>query len=345
MKYEKYISLVLKLREDGRSLTEIVKETGLGKNTIKRWLKKGYSIKKKNFSLDFSEDKKENYSYILGLYLGDGHIVKAKRVYKLGITLFSEDLNIINRCRQALEIVFNENKISQRKRKNARAVEVYVYNKYLPLIFPQHGAGKKHNRRIILEPWQNEIVEKYTKEFVKGLIDSDGCVFVRQNGNYRSKAYQFTNMSEDIKSLFCWGCNLLGVQYSKPYFNRIEIARRDDVEKLDSLLGSKYDNENKFHDLTPRKAVEKEKILDTPRCIDCKKECSSNAIRCKSCSIKEKNNLRYQTKYPPVEELLKRLESGESYLALGREVGVSDNAIRKYIKRSGFENIKKQYVL
>ncbi|MFI9836970.1 helix-turn-helix domain-containing protein [Nonomuraea sp. NPDC051941] len=43
-----------------------------------------------------------------------------------------------------------------------------------PHLFPQHGPGKKHERPIVLEPWQREIVSAHPGRFVRGLIHSDG---------------------------------------------------------------------------------------------------------------------------------------------------------------------------
>ena len=65
-------------------------------------------------------------------------------------------------------------------------------------------------------------------------------------------------------------------------------------------------------------------------CIDCGKEIHHKSTRCRPCKIK----LPFPTKivWPSKEELLKQLET-KSYLALSKELGVSDNAIRKHLKR------------
>ena len=38
------------------------------------------------------------------------------------------------------------------KRLPSHAVEISCYSKRRPLLFPQHGPGRKHERRIVLEP-------------------------------------------------------------------------------------------------------------------------------------------------------------------------------------------------
>lgn len=63
-------------------------------------------------------------------------------------------------------------------------------------------------------------------------------------------------------------------------------------------------------------------------CCDCGASVSSSKTdRCSKCQ----NQNVEKISWPPTEELLKELEA-TSYLALGRKLGVSDNAIRKRIK-------------
>ena len=44
-----------------------------------------------------------------------------------------------------------------------------------PCLFPQHGPGRKHERPIVLDDWQREIVEDHPGPFLRGLFHSDGC--------------------------------------------------------------------------------------------------------------------------------------------------------------------------
>lgn len=66
-------------------------------------------------------------------------------------------------------------------------------------------------------------------------------------------------------------------------------------------------------------------------CLDCNKTISSSAKRCKSCSKKLQPK---KIAWPDKNTLLAMLEQS-SYLAVGKRLGVSDNAIRKYLKNSG----------
>jgi hypothetical protein len=181
---------------------------------------------------------RENYSYLLGVYLGDGHIAKEPRTYKFRIFQDTQYPNIIQGYIQTLSVIMPKNKVTLYYHKKDKAVDVICLSNLWPQLFPQHGIGRKHERQIELEIWQQEIVSEYPKAFIKGLIHTDGCrIEPVINGTIYSR-YQFTNVSEDIRRLFCMACEIIGV-HCTVYKRNITIARRKDVELLDSFIGPK----------------------------------------------------------------------------------------------------------
>jgi hypothetical protein len=112
-------------------------------------------------------------------------------------------------------------------------VIVNAYFNDWPRLFPQHGAGRKHVRSIVLEAWQRKIVERYTAEFVRGCIDSDGCRHRRIVAGRDYPAYSFANASEDILGIFTWACDVLGIGWRRANRGTVSIARRADVARLD----------------------------------------------------------------------------------------------------------------
>ena len=74
-------------------------------------------------------------------------------------------------------------------------VVLWAYSSHLTCLFPQHGAGKKHERPIALEPWQQELVAAAPWAFLRGCIRSDGSVFVNRTGRYEYLSYDFCNLS------------------------------------------------------------------------------------------------------------------------------------------------------
>lgn len=78
------------------------------------------------------------------------------------------------------------------------------------------------------------------------------------------------------------------------------------------------------------------RVKKTPKinkCSDCSKDISLKSLRCKSCTAKQRNQLKID--WPSLQEL-KILVSSFSYLEVGRRLGVSDNAVRKRIRALEF---------
>jgi hypothetical protein len=114
-------------------------------------------------------------------------------------------------------------------------------------LLPQHGTGRKHEREIKLEAWQQRIIEAYPLEFFRGLYHSDGSRFSNIVNGKDYPRYQFTNNSKDISRLFCETCDRLGIHWtikhrrSQPCDKATDIfiSRGKDVEYLDRVVGPK----------------------------------------------------------------------------------------------------------
>ncbi len=187
------------------------------------------------------------YAYLLGLYLGDGYIVRNKRIYFLRIFLDARYRNIIDRCYEAIQTILPRNRAHILNSKQGNFVEVVGFYKFWPVLFPQHGAGRKHERQIKLEDWQQRIVETYPLEFFRGLYHSDGSRFSNIVNGKDYPRYQFTNLSEDIRRLFCETSDRLGLHWTmkqrrslpRDYAMDVFISKGKDVEFLDSVIGPK----------------------------------------------------------------------------------------------------------
>jgi RNA polymerase subunit RPABC4/transcription elongation factor Spt4 len=90
---------------------------------------------------------------------------------------------------------------------------------------------------------------------------------------------------------------------------------------------STYAGRNKPRKKKPTpKPIKKKQSL----CVDCNAVISRKAQRCKSCQGKFGQSTKIH--WPPIDELIKMVEA-TSYSAVGRKLGVSDNAVRKRIHR------------
>ncbi len=117
-------------------------------------------------------------------------------------------------------------------------IEVYSYSRRWAALFPQHGPGKKHERRIVLAGWQKEIVVAHPERLLRGLIHSDGCRAINTGTNWRHPRYSFSNRSQDILGIFTWGCDLLGLRWTRAP-HTIYVSRKADVARVDEFIGPK----------------------------------------------------------------------------------------------------------
>jgi hypothetical protein len=186
---------------------------------------------------DFAALAAVAYSYLLGMYLGDGCISRDRRVWKLRIVLDKKYPAIIDRCRQAIDMLMPAQRAAVQSLKGC--VEVSLYSKHWPCLFPQQGPGRKHNRLIALEPWQQALVDQATEEFVLGLIHSDGCRVVANDRGVRSIRYHFSNRSEDIIGLFTAALDALDIPWTRSTKYIVSIYRKAATARLDTFIGPK----------------------------------------------------------------------------------------------------------
>jgi hypothetical protein len=187
------------------------------------------------------------YAYLLGLYLGDGHLtVSRKGVWALSVTCCDSWPGLMAQARLAMSAVMPSSKVFAVARTGC--TEIKSTSKHWLCLFPQHGPGRKHQRVIELESWQERIVAEYPGDFARGLIHSDGCRLVNRvcrplkDGDrwYEYPRYLFVNRSADIHRLCGQALDRLGVawRFSKP--TTISVARREAVARLDVFVGPKY---------------------------------------------------------------------------------------------------------
>jgi hypothetical protein len=253
--YSRAIRLrALDLIEQGQALRSISMSTGIARATLRAWRDHPENVRRTECPRcdvpPTLPGPQAEYSYLLGLYLGDGCLSRVgerrKNVWVLRIMCADAWPGLLDECRQAMLAVHPDNAVAIQQREGCS--EVRSCSKHWPCLFPQHGPGRKHDRPIALESWQQTIVMEHTGEFIQGLFHSDGCRItnrVRQtlvNGDrvYEYSRYLFVNRSTDILRLCGEALDRLGVEwrFSKP--TTISVARRDAVARLDRFVGPKY---------------------------------------------------------------------------------------------------------
>jgi hypothetical protein len=235
------IKAALDLAQAGANATEIARELAVPRRTVCDWLRGSVPHRSAcdagcTVTHDFGA-LPAAYVYLLGLYLGDGSIATHPRgVYRLRFSLDTRYPGIIDECARAISEVAPANRVGHFS--HGTWIEVYCYSKSWPCLFPQHGPGRKHERRIVLTDWQQMLVERWPKELVRGLIHSDGCRFQNSGTNWSWPRYSFTQVSDDIRTIFCDVCDRLGLHWTVAR-TTIYISRKADVATLDEFIGPK----------------------------------------------------------------------------------------------------------
>lgn len=111
---------------------------------------------------------------------------------------------------------------------------------------------------------------------------------------------------------------------------------------LDHINGNNTDNriENlrllcpNCHSLTPTYCGKNvaHKQLEKNKCLDCKINIGTKSVRCRKCVTKTR---KYKIVWPSIENLLDSL-SKYPCTFIAKQLGVSDNSIRKHLKINGF---------
>jgi hypothetical protein len=189
------------------------------------------------------------YCYLLGLYLGDGCITqRSQNSSSMTLTMDSGYPGVIEEAAAAIQRVFPQARVSRHNKHEGRCLNLQVSNASLPVAFPQHGPGNKHLRKIELVGWQRELTRQHPGQLLRGLIHSDGCrtfnefdvkLLGGRVGHYRYPRYFFTNLSADIRGIFCDHCELLGIRWTQSNHRNISVSHRDSVAILDSFVGPK----------------------------------------------------------------------------------------------------------
>ena len=234
---------------------EIARQTGIPRTTVRDWRRSGRRDRWRPTERPGSCSRcgapehvfnalPAQYVYLLGMYLGDGYIVAApKGAYRLIVAMDGRYPRIISECAEAIASVVPGAFPYVQQQKNSRCVWVIKSSKQWPCLFPQHGPGRKHARRIVVRKWQQLLVERHAELFLRGLIQSDGCRStnpVRHGAKlYSYPRYTFSNASADIRKLFCDTCDLLGIEWRVMNARNISVARRASVARLDEFVGPK----------------------------------------------------------------------------------------------------------
>jgi hypothetical protein len=240
-----------RLLQAGFSANEVARELGVSRAAVGRW-RRG-EIEAFGPAVERDPWRPPNpgiYAYLLGMYLGDGHITLRPNGHTpfLRVSLDSAYPGIIDECQSAMVITSLGRRATVLTPNSSQVRIVQCTWARWPEALPQHGRGPKHKRPIVLAGWQREVVDAHPGAFVRGLIHSDGCRTINRfkvplpSGRVKEYAYAryfFSNLSPDIRELFCTACAALGVQTTKSSHRNISVSQRKSVAVLEEIVGPK----------------------------------------------------------------------------------------------------------
>jgi hypothetical protein len=183
---------------------------------------------------------------LLGHYLGDGHILRQPHdMWSLSIYCTDSWPGVMAEVGLAFRTVLGRRPAYVRRQGCTAVTACFAH---LPCLFPQHGPGKKHERAIVLEPWQQQVVDDHPGKLLRGLFHSDGWrgenVAVHRAGDtvvrYRYPRYEFTNYSPDIRRICTDALDRLAIAWRPNGAFRISVNRRAAVAALDEHVGPKH---------------------------------------------------------------------------------------------------------
>jgi Homeodomain-like domain-containing protein len=251
--YQRYgpahVRCIRLLAHAGLSDYEIGRRLKMPRSTVHNWRRRqGWPEDPPAAPSRFVATDPGSYAYLLGVYLGDGHLVATgKRTWRLGIYCDARHARVLAEIRHAIQVCAPDVNVCLNKA-SENGVALFASSPLWHSAFPQHGPGRKHERPIELERWQRAITHAHPEMLLRGLIHSDGCRCMNRFqtklpsgriAEYEYPRYFFSNRSADIKQIFCEHCELLGIRWTQPNHRNISVSHRRSVAKLDAFIGPK----------------------------------------------------------------------------------------------------------
>ncbi len=230
----------------GESLNSISSWLGVSRSALREWRDNPEPRPSTCPRCSSARLDRSSYAHLLGWYLGDGCLSEHRRkVYALRIACDDKYPRLIGEVAAAALAVHPSRPVHR-----VQAIgytSVVSYWKHWPCLFPQHGPGPKHRRRIELADWQREVVAEHPELFLRGLFNSDGCRAANwatrmvggQLKRYEYPRYQFSNESADIMQLCQETLSVLDIPWRMPRRNAHSVAQKAGVARLDEFIGPK----------------------------------------------------------------------------------------------------------
>lgn len=176
---------------------------------------------------------------LLGILAGDGHVGE----YQTSMTTNSEtDREHALYVKKMFEKLFKV-PVSFSLRRGQKACVVFVSSKEICRFLVRKGMvqGHKIQGGICMPLWiKNKKI--YRLAFIKGLFDTDGCVYVDRhvikNKEYKNLGMAFTNRSLPLLTDFKENLEDLGLHPTQKTKYTVFLRRKEEIRRYFNLIGS-----------------------------------------------------------------------------------------------------------
>ncbi|MFZ3043911.1 MAG: LAGLIDADG family homing endonuclease [Minisyncoccia bacterium] len=176
---------------------------------------------------------------LIGILMGDGHV----GLYQTSVVTNSEtDFQHALFVKTLFEDLFKI-QVSLSTQRDKKACVITVSSKSVCRFFVSQGIpqGNKIALGMHIPDWIQEKL-LYRKAFIRGLFDTDGCVYLDTH-HYRQKTYEnlgmaFANQSLPLLSFFKDSLELFGLHPTQKTEFRVFLRRKEDIRHYFDLVGS-----------------------------------------------------------------------------------------------------------
>lgn len=176
---------------------------------------------------------------LIGILMGDGHV----GLYQVSVVTNSEtDFQHALFIKKLFEDLFKV-QVHINNRSDTKACEIIVSSKAVCHFFVGQGIpqGNKITLGVRVPSWIQK-KDLYRKSFVRGLFDTDGCVYLDTHriGKkvYKNLGMAFANQSLPLLSFFKETLESLGLHPTQKTKFRVFLRRKEDIRRYFDLIGS-----------------------------------------------------------------------------------------------------------
>ncbi len=184
--------------------------------------------------------KSEMFSEFMGILFGDGHLAK----YQVSIATNSQ--TDIEHARYICKIIYSLFGIhpQMKKRRHQNAVDIVISSIKLVQYLHSEGMpiGNKISNKITAPEWIKRN-KKYQRAFIRGLFDTDGCIYLDRHRNgdkvYRHLGWTITSYADKLVVDILEILRNLGYQPTNRSSQKsVYLRRQDEIRRYFKDIGS-----------------------------------------------------------------------------------------------------------